>query len=190
MPRDGYTAMFKRMLDHPLIDVETGVDYEDVKSTIAFDRLVYTGPIDAFFDHRFGPLPYRSLSFEHVTLDQPRFQGVGTVNHPLEATPFTRVTEFKHLTGQSHPRTSLVYEYPQAEGDPYYPVPRPESQALYKQYEALALARPDVTFIGRLASYRYYNMDQVVAQALAQYRRMPVRTRVSATSAATAGATQ
>ena len=172
MPAQGYTAMFEAILDHPLIDVETGVDFREIEKEVAFGHLVFTGPIDEFFDHRYGPLPYRSLNFRHETLDQSRYQSVGTVNHPDEAVPYTRVTEFKHLTGQDHPRTSIVYEYPSATGDPYYPVPRPENQALYKRYEALALARPDVTFVGRLASYRYYNMDQVVGQALATHRRM------------------
>jgi UDP-galactopyranose mutase len=172
MPADGYTALFEALLDHPLIDVETGLDYRAVVETVSFDHMVYTGPIDEFFDFKFGRLPYRSLRFETETLDRAQAQAVGTVNHPSEDTPFTRVTEFKHLTGQAHPQTTLMYEYPTEHGDPYYPVPRPESQALYKQYEALAMARSDVTFLGRLASYRYYNMDQVVAQALSQYRRL------------------
>ncbi len=166
MPRDGYTAMFERMLDHPGITVETGVSYADVIREAEFDHIVFTGAIDEFFDHRFGRLPYRSLDFRHVTLDQERFQPVGTVNYPDESVPYTRITEYKHLTGQSHPKTSLTYEYPQAEGDPYYPIPRAENLALFKQYEALARARHDVSFVGRLATYRYYNMDQVVGQAL------------------------
>jgi UDP-galactopyranose mutase len=172
MPLDGYTRMFERMLDHENIRVETGVDYRDIVDEVTFDRLVYTGPIDEFFDHCYGPLPYRSLRFQHETLDQPWFQPVATVNAPDEATPYTRVTEYKHLTGQSHDRTSLTFEYPTAEGDPYYPIPRPENQALFKRYEALAMARPEVVFAGRLATYRYYNMDQVVGQALAVYRKM------------------
>lgn len=172
MPAEGYTRMFERMLDHPLIEVSTGTDYLDVADEIAFDHLVFTGPIDEFFDHRFGPLPYRSLEFRHETHATAQFQSVGTVNFPDESIPHTRVTEFKHLTGQTHPLTSIMYEYPKAEGDPYYPVPRPENQLLYKRYEALARARNDVSFIGRLASYRYYNMDQVVGQALAAYRRL------------------
>lgn len=175
MPAEGYTALFEAMLDHPLIDVETGVDYRAVTGSVSFDHMVYTGPIDEFFDFRFGRLPYRSLRFETETRDEAQVQTVGTVNHPLESTPYTRVTEFKHLTGQAHPRSTLMYEYPTDHGEPYYPVPRPESQALYKQYEALALDRTDVTFLGRLASYRYYNMDQVVAQALSQYRRLAPR---------------
>lgn len=172
MPTDGYTRMFERMLDHPLIEVSTGTDYRDVSDEIAFDHLVFTGPIDEFFDCCFGPLPYRSLEFRHETHATPQFQAVGTVNYPSEAIPHTRITEFKHLTGQTHSLTSIMYEYPRANGDPYYPVPRPENNALYKRYEALACARADVSFIGRLASYRYYNMDQVVGQALATYRKL------------------
>ena len=172
MPTDGYTAMFERMLDHPLIDVRTSTSFEDVRSSVRYDHLIYCGRIDAFFGWRFGALPYRSLRFEHRTLDQPWFQDVATVNYPDEAVPFTRITEFKHLTGQEHPKTSIVHEFPTAEGDPYYPIPRPENQLLFKKYEALALTTADVTFVGRLATYRYYNMDQVVGQALATFRRL------------------
>lgn len=175
MPADGYTALFEAMLRHPNIDVETGVDYRSLIDTVTYDHMVYTGPVDEFFDHQYGPLPYRSLRFEMETRDEPSVQFVGTINHPSEDTPYTRVTEFKHLTGQAHPKTTLMYEYPTDQGDPYYPVPRPESQALYKRYEALAMERSDVTFLGRLASYRYYNMDQVVAQALSHYRRLAPR---------------
>jgi UDP-galactopyranose mutase len=171
MPRDGYTAMFAAMLDHPNIDVRTGTDFAQVQDTVDYDRLVFTGPIDEFFDYRFGKLPYRSLQFVHETLPQEWLQPVAVVNYPDEAVPHTRITEYKHLTGQQSPHTSVTYEYPQAEGDPYYPIPRADNQALYKRYEALANARPDVLFVGRLATYRYYNMDQVVGQALATYRR-------------------
>jgi UDP-galactopyranose mutase len=171
MPAQGYTAMFKAMLDHPNISIELGVDFADVRTRVAYDRLVFTGPIDEYFDHCHGRLPYRSLSFHHETLDVEQFQPVAVVNFPDEAVPYTRITEYKHLTGQSAPQTSISYEVPQAEGDPYYPIPRPENQALFKRYEALALATPEVLFVGRLATYRYYNMDQVVGQALATYRR-------------------
>lgn len=172
MPADGYTAMFERMLAHPRITVLTGVDHAALRGRVACDRLVYTGPIDEYFGRVHGPLPYRSLRFRHETHDGEWFQPVGVVNYPDEAVPYTRITEYKHLTGQSAPRTSISYEYPSAEGDPYYPIPRPENQARYKLYEAMADARPDVIFVGRLATYRYYNMDQVVAQALATYRRV------------------
>ena len=171
MPLEGYTKMFERMLDHPGIDLMLGVDFADAKHGFSYDQLVWTGPVDEYFGHCYGPLPYRSLSFEHVTLDQETFQEAGTVNYPAEKYPYTRITEYKYLTGQEHPKTTLTYEYPQAEGDPYYPIPRPENAALYKRYEALADAS-DVVFVGRLATYRYYNMDQVVGQALSAYKRM------------------
>ena len=172
MPKDGYTAMFRAMLDHPNITVKLGVDYRDVIDTVTFDHLVFTGPIDEYFDYCYGPLPYRSLRFVHETHDVAQFQPVATVNYPGEGVPFTRITEYKHLTGQVADRTSITYEYPAADGDPYYPIPRDENQALFKRYEALAVDEADVTFVGRLATYRYYNMDQVVGQALSAYRRL------------------
>ncbi len=181
MPAAGYTAMFERMLDHPLIEVRTGVDYAELRTTQSFDRTIYTGPIDAFYDHCYGPLPYRSIRFEHEHLaGVARFQEVGTVNYPLDH-DYTRITEFRHLTQQPHAGTSIVREYPCAEGDPYYPVPNPANEARYKRYEALADAETDVHFIGRLAQYRYYNMDQVVAAALALCARLPAkRERIAA----------
>ena len=136
-----------------------------------FRRLVWTGPVDEYFGHRFGRLPYRSLRFRHETLPQVQFQPVGTVNYPQDQ-DYTRISEYKHMTGQEHPCTSVTYEYPTAAGDPYYPIPRPENQALYKRYEALADAEPHTWFVGRLATYRYLNMDQVVGQALATVRRI------------------
>ena len=175
MPAAGFTAMFKRMLDHPNITLMLGTDFADVRDRIAYGHLVFTGPIDEYFGHRFGRLPYRSLEFRHETIDREQLQDVAVVNYPDEAVPYTRVTEYKHLTGQVAPKTSITYEYPSATGDPYYPIPREENRALYKRYEALALAEPDVTFVGRLATYRYYNMDQVVGQALATWQRMRAR---------------
>ncbi len=172
MPAHGYTAMFKRMLDHPLIEVRTGVDFRDIRDEVVADHIIYTGPIDEYFDFRFGKLPYRSLKFDHQTLDEEWHQPVAVVNYPSPDVPYTRITEYKHLTGQDHPRTTITYEYPSAEGDPYYPVPRDENQALYKKYEELADSTEGVTFVGRLATYRYYNMDQIVGQALATFRRM------------------
>lgn len=172
MPADGFTRMFERMLDHPNIDLLLGVDYAEARDAYPHDHLVFTGPIDEYFDYRYGRLPYRSLRFEHRTRDREWHQPVAVVNYPSEGVPFTRVTEYKHLTGQVSDRTSLTYEYPSATGDPYYPIPRDENQALYKRYEALALAEPNVSFVGRLATYRYYNMDQVVGQALTTYRRL------------------
>jgi UDP-galactopyranose mutase len=183
MPLHGYTRMFERMLAQPRIHVLLNTDFRDVVRLVPWRRMVYTGPIDAFFDHRHGRLPYRSLDFEHVTLHpaQPGglVQPVGTINHPNDHA-YTRVTEFRHLTGQAHAATSLVYEHPRADGEPYYPVPRPENATLFRRYEADAEQCPHVTFAGRLASYKYYNMDQVVAQALVAWKRL------AATAAGTA----
>jgi UDP-galactopyranose mutase len=171
MPKHGYTRMFERMVQHPNIHIMLQTDYRDVKSAVPYRRVIFTGPIDEFFDFRFGKLPYRSLRFEHVTLEETWHQPVAVVNYP-QTNDYTRVTEYKHLTGQEHPRTSITYEFPSAQGDPYYPVPRAENAELYKKYERLALATRDVWFVGRLATYRYYNMDQVVGQALATFRRI------------------
>ena len=150
MPLHRYTRMFERMLKHPKIKVMLQADFREVRNEVRFDRLIYTGPVDEFFDFQYGRLPYRSLRFEHRTLDQEQFQPVAVVNYP-QTEPFTRITEYKHLTGQVAPKTSISFEYPTDVGDPNYPVPRPEHEALYKRYEALAAARPDVFFVGRLA---------------------------------------
>src|SRR5579885_1583267 len=167
MPLHGYTRMFENMLDDRRIHIMVNTDYRDVRNAIPYRELVYTGPVDEFFDLRFGKLPYRSLEFKHETLDRETFQSAPVVNYPSESVPYTRITEFKHLTGQQHPITSVVYEFPRREGDPYYPVPRAENTALYKRYQELAEQTPGVYFVGRLATYKYYNMDQIVAQALA-----------------------
>lgn len=172
MPLHGYTRMFENMLDHPHIHVMLNTDFADVRDEVRYRQLIYTGPIDEYFGYCYGRLPYRSLRFRHETVDQAQFQPVAVVNYPGEAEPHTRITEYKHLTGQHHPRTSITYEYPVAEGDPYYPIPRPENAELFRRYQALANSTPDVHFIGRLGSYRYYNMDQVVGQALALYKRL------------------
>ena len=171
MPFHGYTRLFERMLAHPLIKVMLNTDYREVDGLIPRAETIYTGPVDEYFDYRYGRLPYRSLRFRFETLNEAVHQSAPVVNYPNH-NPYTRVTEFKYLTGQEHPKTSLVYEYPQADGDPYYPVPRPENGELYRRYEALASATPGVHFVGRLATYKYYNMDQVVAQALTLYARI------------------
>ncbi|WP_127158848.1 UDP-galactopyranose mutase [Xanthomonas arboricola] len=172
MPLHGYTRMFERMLDHPNIKVMLNTDYREIRDELDYDQLVYSGPVDEYFDYCYGKLPYRSLRFQHSTVDQEHFQSVATVNYPAEDVAYTRITEYKHLTGQQHPKTSLTHEYPSAEGDPYYPIPRAENAELYRRYERLAAETPNVTFLGRLGTYKYYNMDQVVGQALALFKRI------------------
>jgi len=171
MPRHGYTRMFENMLDHPNIKIMLNVEHSEIENEIPYREMIYTGPVDEFFDYRYGKLPYRSLMFRHETLEHEVHQPAPVVNYPNEH-PYTRVTEFKYLTGQQHPKTSIVYEYPCGEGDPYYPVPQPENAALYKRYKELADNTPGVHFVGRLATYKYYNQDQVVAQALSVYSRI------------------
>jgi UDP-galactopyranose mutase len=171
MPLHGYTRMFERMLTHPNIKILLNADYREVEGTIPHTEVIFTGPIDEFFDYRFGRLPYRSLEFKFETRNMAVAQDAPVINYPNE-NAYTRVTEFKYLTGQEHSRTTLVYEFPRAEGDPYYPIPRPENQELYKKYQQLAEQTPGVHFLGRLGTYKYYNMDQCVAQALAYYRKV------------------
>jgi UDP-galactopyranose mutase len=171
MPLHGFTRMFERMLTHPNINILLNADYREVQRYIPHREVIYTGPVDEFFDYRYGKLPYRSLEFRFETRNVPVAQAGAVVNFPNE-NAYTRVTEFKYLTGQEHPKTTLVYEYATAEGDPYYPVPRPDNAALYKKYQDLADATPRVHFLGRLGTYKYYNMDQVVAQALTLYSRL------------------
>jgi UDP-galactopyranose mutase len=179
MPRDGYTALFQRMLDHPRISVLLDSDWREVASRFGEQSplLIWTGPIDAYFGYCYGPLPYRSLEFRFETLAVEWVQEVGTINYPNDH-DYTRVTEMKHLTGQMHPGTTLVYEYPRAFGEPYYPIPRPENAGLYRRYAELASQTPGVVFVGRLATYRYYNMDQVVGQALTMHQRLAAGRRL------------
>jgi UDP-galactopyranose mutase len=171
MPLNGYTRMFEKMLDHPNIRIMLNTDYREIKDEISFRELIFTGPIDEYFDYCYGKLPYRSLQFKHETHNREVFQQAPVINYPNEH-PYTRITEFKYLTGQEHAKTSIVYEYPCAEGDPYYPVPQPKNAELYQQYKALADMVQDVHFAGRLGTYKYYNMDQVVAQALTLFDKL------------------
>jgi UDP-galactopyranose mutase len=171
IPQYGYTRMFDNMLNHPNIKVMLNTDYKEIESSISFDKMIYSGSIDCFFDYCYGKLPYRSSEFRFETLEQEFFQQTGTVNYPNEH-PYTRITEFKYITGQKHPKTSIVYEHPMDEGEPYYPVPRLENAELYRKYQLLAAAEKNVHFVGRLSTYKYYNMDQVIAQSLALYKKI------------------
>jgi UDP-galactopyranose mutase len=168
MPLHGYTRMFENMLDHPNIKIMLNCDYREIENEIPFCEMIYTGPVDTYFDYCYGKLPYRSLEFKHETHDHAVYQSAPVVNYPNEQL-YTRVTEFKYLTGQEHPKTSIVYEFPRDHGDPYYPVPRKENAEIYTKYKALVDSTAGVHFVGRLATYKYYNMDQIVAQALTVY---------------------
>jgi UDP-galactopyranose mutase len=181
MPQQGYTRLFERMLDHPNIKIMLNTDYQEVVNMISYRELIFTGPVDEYFEFIYGKLPYRSLQFQFETLNEELHQPVAVINYPNEYS-YTRVTEFKHLTGQNHAKTTLVYEYPTKDGDPYYPIPRPENAQLYARYQALAAKKRGVHFAGRLATYKYYNMDQVVAQALTLYSKIQNLQRTQATS--------
>ncbi len=174
MPSNGYTKMFQKMLSHPNIKIMLNTDYKEIVDVIPYKTMIYTGPIDSYFNYCYGRLPYRSIEFKFETIEADVFQPTGTINFPNEH-PYTRITEFKYLTGQKHHKTSIVYEYPQAEGDPYYPIPRPENAEIYKKYQGLANGMTNTYFTGRLATYRYYNMDQVVAQSLALFEKITQR---------------
>jgi UDP-galactopyranose mutase len=174
LPKNGYTAMFERMLADPKIEVRLNTDYRDARDRVHYDHLIFTGPIDEYYDHCFGHLPYRSLRFEPETLSQEYFQPAMQVNYPNDH-DFTRIVEIKHATGQKLPATTIVREYPQDYGpgrEPYYPIPAPDAKALYQKYADRAASEKKVTFVGRLATYRYYNMDQVVGMALAEFDRL------------------
>ena len=166
LPADGYTCMFKRMLEHPNIKILLGVDFDEIKKAELYSHTIYTGPIDAFYDYRFGKLPYRSLRFDHQHLPNVKqCQAVGTINYPNDH-DYTRITDFSHLSGELQNGTSIVREFPTDIGDPYYPIPRPENEEIYQKYRTLTELEKDISFVGRLAQYRYYNMDQVVAASL------------------------
>ncbi|MGZ3923024.1 MAG: UDP-galactopyranose mutase [Flavisolibacter sp.] len=171
MPLYGYTHMFQNMLSHKNIKVMLNTDYKEIIDIIPHKNLIFTGPVDEYFNYCYGKLPYRSLEFKFETIDKEVFQPTGTVNYPNEQL-YTRITDFKYLTGQVHPKTAVVYEFPKAEGDPYYPVPRPENAELYKKYQQLVSTMKNTYFVGRLATYKYYNMDQVVAQALTTFKKI------------------
>ncbi|KPV42448.1 UDP-galactopyranose mutase [Alicyclobacillus ferrooxydans] len=174
MPAQGYTKMFERMLNHPNISVLLQTDYKKIQEEVRFNELIYTGPIDEYFDYVRGPLPYRSLRFDFETHEVSTYQPVATINYP-NSYDFTRVTEFKYLTGQTHARTTIVKEFPTANGDPYYPIPTPENAEAYERYKAEIGKYDAVHFAGRLGTYRYYNMDQVVAQSLTLFNNLMSR---------------
>ncbi|MEO0018129.1 MAG: hypothetical protein RLZZ522_1412 [Verrucomicrobiota bacterium] len=192
LPAEGYTAMFQRLLAaSPGVKVRLGVDFQEARRRWSCKHVVFTGAVDEYFDYRLGPLPYRSLRFEAESFNgeelaaraeisgKPGFwQPAMQVNYPEPDLPFTRIVEIKHATGQPVAASTIVREFPkewQRGDEPFYPVPAPAAQAAYQRYAALAQAEPNVSFIGRLATYRYYNMDQVVGMALAEARQLLTR---------------
>ena len=165
MPKYGYTEMFRKIISHPNIHILLKTDYKEIVDVLPFKKMIYTSPIDEFFEYKFGRLPYRSLRFEFETLHQEFYQPVSQVNYPNDY-DFTRIVEIKHATGQEHHKTTIVREYPSDQGDPYYPIPREENRLVYERYKKESGKLKDVYFIGRLADYKYYNMDEVVARTL------------------------
>lgn len=176
LPSGGYSAIFEKLLAHKNISVLLNTDYKDILSTIQYERLIYTGPIDYFFDYKYGRLPYRSLRFEEETLEREYYQEVAVINYPNDF-DFTRTTEFKHMTMQKHPKTTICREYPMSEGEPYYPMPMPEASKMYDRYRTEAEKLRNVYFVGRLAEYRYFNMDQVIQRSLDTFQLLACRGR-------------
>ena len=174
IPEGGYTAIFEKLLEG--IDLRLNCDYLAEKDTLRLlaERVIYTGPIDQYFDYCYGPLQFRSLRFETEVLDTDNYQGNAVVNYTDAETPFTRIIEHKHFAFGTQPKTVVTREYPadwQVGGEPYYTVNDEANSALYQKYAALAAQDDTVIFGGRLGEYQYYDMDKVIASALACARR-------------------
>jgi UDP-galactopyranose mutase len=178
LPSEGYTPLFEKMFDHPNITVKLNTDFFDVKETLGeYEKLFYTGQIDQYFGYRhedLGKLEYRSIKFVEETHDKEFYQEGPVINYPGLEEKFTRIVEYKHITKQEHPKTTISKEYSTDEGEPYYPVPNPRNRAIYESYrkEAEALEKDGVYFVGRLANYKYFNMDQAFKNALDLYAKL------------------
>lgn len=170
MPKDGYTKMFERILNHKNIKVFLNTDYKNILNSVKFDKMIYTGPIDYFFNYKFGKLPYRSMRFEFKNLSQAFFQETAQINYVDESSEFTRIIEHKLLSKQNSDNTTISFEYPQKNGEPFYPVPTEENRHQYLSYKKDSEKLSNVIFCGRLAEYQYYNMDQVVANTLKLFK--------------------
>jgi len=169
MPRYGYTKMCEAMVQNKKIKLLLNTDFEEIRNEISYGTLIYTGPADEYFHEKHGKLPYRSVDFLMETYDLESYQDAPVVNYPNDF-DYTRITEFKKLTGQEHKKTTIMKEFPKAEGEPYYPFPTAEARAQFALYQKEMAAEKNVYFLGRLAEYRYYNMDAVVRSALNLYR--------------------
>jgi len=175
MPKNGYTKMFAKMLNHKNIELTLNTDYKKIINDVKFDKMIYTGPIDYFFDYQFGKLPYRSIRFEYESFAQEYYQSTAQINYVDNNQNYTRVVEHKYLSDQKTEKTTISFEYSQADGEPFYPVPTMESKELYEKYKLESQKLNSVKFIGRLAEYQYYNMDQVVASALHSFSEMKLK---------------
>jgi UDP-galactopyranose mutase len=172
MPKNGYTKLFEKMIDNKNIEVVLSTDYKCILNDVNFNQLVYTGPIDYFFDHGFGKLPYRSIDFEWKHLSDIKAQETAQINYVEKEIKYTRVVEHKQLTGQKALGTTLSFEFAKSEGEPFYPIPTNENRELYLKYRKEADKLKSVIFCGRLAEYQYYNMDQVVANTLKIFKEL------------------
>ena len=166
MPKYGYTKMFEKILNHKNIEVILNTDYKSILDSVKFDKMIYTGPMDYFFDYKFGKLPHRSIKFEFKNFEKDEMQDSAVYNYTGNEVEYTRVTEYKHLTSQKSKSTTLSFEYSIKNGDPFYPIPNENNRSIYLQYRSEAEKLNNVIFCGRLAEYQYYNMDQVVANTL------------------------
>jgi len=173
LPKNGYTAIFEKMMDNPLITLKTNTDFFEVRERLRCGKIYYTGPIDRYFaDLGWNKLEYRSLDFgRQVIKNIDFFQPKGVVNHPNATTNYTRIVEYKHFLNQTSDHTILFFEYSKDDGEPYYPVPNPENENLFKKYKVMADMEHGVTFAGRLANYKYFNMDQTIENALSLFEK-------------------
>ena len=168
IPLNGYTALINNIINNKLINVELNSAFNDIKNNVSYKHLIFTGPIDEYFNFKYGELPYRSLSFKLRAMNTEYYKATAQTNYP-ENYDFTRITEFKHFLDRKSPVSPIAFEYPEAfnhKNEPYYPIPNSESAEKYQRYEEDAKELSNITFLGRLAEYKYYNMDQIVERTL------------------------
>ena len=174
IPKNGYTAMFKRMLQSKNIEIQLSIDYKDVKDKVRYNLMFYTGPIDEFFDYKYGKLNYRCLKIDFKILNQESYQPAAVVNYPDKKYPFTRITEFKKFMIVKSKKTTIGIEYPGNSGFKAWPVLNERNKEIFKKYwqEAEKLKKENIYFVGRLAEYKYYNMDEAVKNSLDLFKKI------------------